>query len=459
MQNKRVAKWMSIGLVLLVLVGIPGLDAVGENKSKTGTGKVSATPKKNVVIKATWYNPQNVKAQKTYPLAVILASPKLPTGPGDYWIKTLWKKGFCILVLQGSSQSWAHAQVSDITAKIQVRPQTVLADVNRMLLIADTSTGSQALEMIDMFSKRVTGAVLISVVPVKTTRNRIGLWQPATQSQTIPIWIVQGTKPDDAAKRLEMWRRACWNLPSSSNITIDSRIGRGVGNLLPGRSVERWLNSIAAGKVPAKGPDPQMQQEVKDFAGLGEKVQKLLGKQSTKSNGTTFTKTDGDLKISVTAPKNWKRFKEFEHQYNPKGLKADANGKEFKSSEPQYFSNIYLTPFLQSRLFARVCAAELNKTGKELIEFYQQQLSKKGYLVVPLWNGKINGQVYNLSSIIYLWRGKWRKWVVLMGTPENSKNKNAAPLVLVLDSGKPTPKKLTAAMMQLIGTVKVDSLK
>ncbi|MCK5113385.1 MAG: hypothetical protein KAR11_01330 [Phycisphaerae bacterium] len=444
MQKAKFSKWISVGLVFMVLSGTSALQAAGERTAASGQG---------VLLKPTWYNPQEIRPQKRYPLAVVLASPGFSGSATSYWVKNLWKKGFCILVLEGDSDVWAKAQVSDITAAIAQAPALVQPDLNRLLIVADTTTGSQALQMIDRFPKKIVGAALVSVAPVRIVGRSFGLWEPRKESQKIPLWIVQGTKPGEAAERLVMWRKSCSNLPSINNVTIDARVGRGPGNLLPGIGAETWLSSIAAGKIPAKGLDSQAQAEIRNSKQLVKNVKKLLNQNFPKSNAKKITKTDGKLKMSVTPPANWERLKELEHPYNPKGLPADANGKEFKTPGPQYFSNIYLTPFKKSPFFARVCTAELKHTGKNLIGFYQQQLRKKGYLVVPLWSGKKNGRVYNLSSILYLWRGKWHKWVVLMGTPENSKT--TAPLVLVLDAGVPTPKKLVAAMKQLIGTVKV----
>lgn len=423
---------------LLVVCGVSFLGltswAWAEPTSTTLPGKKMATKTAKPILAGTWYGPKKAFQGQKYPLAVILASKDFPVGRDDYWIHTLRLLNYSTLVLKCSKDKWKNVGVSQIKGQIARCPKSIPADPSQILLICDQASAPLAMRFMDGYPKEMIGIVLISVSPIEITSRGLSLWSPRPESWTVPIWAIVGTGPKDAGKVLKMWRKLQSYAPAEASMTVDTRIGRGVGHLLPDESIVAWLQSAAAGEKPKPGIDQQAQEERKRFSILADAMAGIM--EQTKSiarAGRTFTKTEGPFVISFVAPAGWERDLAGERKYNPRGLAADKDGLPLDGKKNPY-SEIYITPKRQGSFFARVYTVEWKKTSTELLADYHRKLVRKGYLQASIKRWQQGAWAYEISSIMIPWQGKWARWLTFAAARGGSPEKPAGTIVLVMDS-------------------------
>ena len=407
-------------------------------------------------LKPTWYRPREVQKGRTYPLAVILASQQFPTTNESFWIRTLWERNFCTLLLTCDSESWSTVRVRQVMDRISVRPAEVPAD-ERLLLVADAETGPLALRMTDGLADQMVGLVLISVPPVEITAMGPALWSPRPEVWKVPIWSVVGTRPKDSALLLEMWRKVACFAPPTALLSIDPRMGRGIGHLLPDEAIKDWLGRIAAGEKPRRGPDRQVEGEKEQFGSLAQAIRKQMEKPSGGAEaGQKITKREGPFVVSMVAPKGWGRDKQGEKPFNPKGFQADMQGKNLPPGRNPYVE-IYVTPSRRGPFFARIRAAEWPGSAAKLLNDFAHGLGAKGYLPVVIQHWEDGDWTYEVCSIQLVWGERWHRWIVLSGAKGGSKLSPGAPLIMVLNaSDMPDPAEMAAAMKQLVRSVQID---
>ncbi len=319
-------RYLRTGVVILAVGSLSAVSAPAEENRNTTSSNLreelvrSAAP---VELKSTWYGPRKVQKGKTYPLAVLLASRRFPVTKEGFWIRTLWEQNFCTLLLTSNSKSWSTVRVKQVLEKISARPGELPAD-KRLLLVADAETGPLALRMMDGLADRIVGVVLISVPPLEITATGPALWSPRPEVWKVPVWCVVGTRPKDAARLLEMWRKVACFAPPQAPLTIDPRMGRGIGHILPDEAITNWLNRIAAGEKPPRGPDRQVQEEMKQFGSVAQAIRKCMENPPGAAEvGQKISKEEGPFIASIVASKGWVRDKQGEKPYNPKGLQAN----------------------------------------------------------------------------------------------------------------------------------------
>ena len=437
----------------LGVVSAPG----GENQDATSILRDKmARSTAPVELKSTWYCPREVQKGRTYPLAVVLASQEFPTTNESFWIRMLWERNFCTLLLTCDSKNWSDVSVRQVMDKISARPAEVPGD-ERLLLVADAETGPLAMLLTDGLANQMVGLVLISVPPMESTPTGLALWSPRPEVWKVPIWSVVGTRPKDAALLLEMWRKVACFAPPAAALSIDPRMGRGVGHILPDEAIENWLDSIAAGEKPRPGPDRQVAGEKKQFGSLAQGIRKQMENPSgNDEGGQKITKKEGPFGVSMVAPRGWLRDKQGEKPYNPKGFRADLQGKSLPPGRNPYVE-VYVTPSRRGPFFARVRAAEWSGSGAKLLNDFARQLGTKGYLPVVLQHWEDGDWTYEVCSIQLVWGERWHRWIVLSGAKGGSKASPGVPLIMVLNaSDRPDPAEMAAGMKQLVRSVQID---
>ncbi|MCD4823195.1 MAG: hypothetical protein K8S55_01195 [Phycisphaerae bacterium] len=458
--------YILLSLILVVTVVAQAQEKKRDKKKPTNPSlademrRKAARPLAAVKFRATWYPPAEIPKNKTVPLAVILASKKFPATNDDYWVKTLWKRNFGTVVLELESGEWSNVRVHQVLAELLRCPASIPADKNRLLLIADNTSAPVALRMIQGISKRLAGAVLISVIPVEITRSGRALWSPGRAGWSVPIWAIAGMRPNGNANVLNMWRKLGSVAPAGSSLTIDTRIGRAGGFLLPDETISNWLTTIAAGKKPATGPDRQAQAEIKTYTAFAKALRKTYkaaaNAPAVQSRNENISKTDGPFVISLQPPDNWKRHPSAEKVYNPKNRPVDAEGKSIRIGRT-YYAEVYIAPEVRTKPFyAKIRAAKFSGTAAGLLDDFTRRIGRGGYFAVPLLRWSEGRWTYEVYSILLMWKGKWHRWMTLVAAGPGSKQAPAAPLIMVMDaSGQPNAAQMTAIMKQLVNTTKV----
>ncbi len=447
--------------LLLVLCGTlvlawSGVALAETSNSGAITKEQNAEPARPV-LDATWYGPKQVPKTHKTPTAVILASKDFPVTSKDYWIPTLWQLNFSTLVLKCPGDKWNDISVSQIHAQLARCPKSVPAELGRVLLVCDQASAGLAMRFMDGYPQEMIGIVLISVTPVELTSKGLSLWSPRTECWSVPIWAVVGTRPKDAAKVLEMWRKLESFVPAEASLTIDTRIGRGNGYLLPDESIITWLQSAGAGQKPKPGPDRQAQAEQTRFALTADSIADAMQqKQSIAQPGPVAFKNEGPFSISVVMPKGWLRDSAAERRYNPLGLAADKEGLPLGGQKNPY-SEIYITPKKQGLLFARVYAMEWTKTSAELLADYHKKLARKGYSQIPLKSWQQNDWTYEIYSIMQPWQGKWSRWLILAAARGGSPSNPAGAMAIVMDASEnPSAATMAGALQRICESVKTS---
>jgi hypothetical protein len=409
-----------------------------------------------VKLKATWYPPRKIVKDVKNPLAVLLASPKFPVTNNDYWVQALWRLNFCTLVLQSETPDWSNVRVDHAMKEIVRCPQRVNIDPKRVLLVADKTTGGLAIRWMDGYPG-LAGVVLISTPPVERTAHGLTLWTPRKETWGVPIWTVVGTNPTGAAGVLGMWRKLAGKAPANASLTIDTRLGRGGGFLLPDEAIENWLETIAADKRPASGPDRQAEEQKKQYISIAEALRKQMVDSAAAAapSSEQATKKDGPFTITVSIPDGWRRIEKRERAYNPDSRQTDSLGKPIKTGQNP-FAEIYLSPQLKRPFFVRVCAAKWDQNAAKLLNRYDRGLLRIGCLSVPLVQWRQDKWAYRVSSILMSVGGKWHRWLTLSAARDGTKNDPVAPLILMMDaSDKPDLPAMATAMKRLCKSVKV----
>jgi hypothetical protein len=402
----------------------------------------------------TWYRPHVERKGKVNPVAVILASKDFPVTKDDFWIPLLWKENFCTLVLRTQPPDrWSSIRLTAVLQEIAEAPEEVPADPNRLLLIADTKTGSLALRFVETYPSRIVGVVFISFMPARITPTGPGLWRPRDDVWSIPMWSVVGTRGKVASAVLESWRKFASRAPMDASLCVDSRPDRGMGHLLPDDAVGDWLKSIWAGKRPAPGPDRQVEAERKQFTALADRIRQAVRNGATPlPTGEAITKTDGPFQITVRAPEGWCRDPEGEKTYSLQGPRTDEQGR-LHADERNPYAEIYLTPKRRGQFFVRIRAAKGTGRGESILETFEKLVLLKGYLPVNIRRWQDGKWTYDVSTYLRAWEDKWHRWVVLTAV---SNDTPAAPLIMVMDSSDtPDPKRMTSALRTITDTIRV----
>lgn len=445
--------------VLLGAVFLAGAGALPCRADDTGSLRQQlARDAKPVELTGTWYPPAKTSASQRCPLVVVLASKDFPTEPKDYWVRTPWSKGCATVVLRAGQGRWSAVRSTQVIRQVARCPKTIPADLNRLVLVADAETGPLAMRVLDGYTDRIAGAVFLSVLPIQMNPDGPSLWTPRKPIWAIPLWAVAGTRPQDAAAMLEQWRKLAASAPPSASITIDARLGRGKGHLLPGEAFEDWLASLASGQRPSPGPDPQARAEQKQFAPLAESLRQAVETAPPAEPGQELLKEEGPFRLHLQAPKDWLRDEEGERPYNPRGTTVDSQGRSLPGVKNPY-AELYVTPQPRGPFFARLCGARWNSTGAKLLDDYNRRLRRKGYLPVVLQRWQQDGWTCEVATVQMIWKDAWHRWVVLSAARDASKNNPAAPLVMVMDaSDAPDPQAMASALKRLIADARVEAL-
>ncbi|MBN1943984.1 MAG: hypothetical protein JW849_11885 [Phycisphaerae bacterium] len=406
-------------------------------------------------LDATWYRPHVEHRGKVNPLAVILASKDFPASTKGFWVPTLWKENFCALVLTTQPPGhWSSIRLAAVLREIQDAPKEVPADTNRLLLVADTQTGPLAMRLLETYPRRIAGVVFISFTPIRITPTGPGLWEPAEDVWSIPVWSVVGTKGKNAAKVLELWRKFAARAPMDASVCVDTRLGRGTGHLLPDEAILPWLRSIWAGERPTPGPDRQAEAERKQFADLAVRIRRAVqGGVLPMPGGELVTKTEGPFRLTVRAPEGWWRDQEGEKAYSLQGARTDKQGRTL-ADERNPYTEVYLTPKRRGPFFVRVRAAKSAGRGETVLRDFEKLVAAKGYLSVSMDRWNQDGWTWDVSTYLLAWGENWQRWTILTAVRDAAP---VTPLIMVMDaSDTPDPKAMASAMRSMIDSVRVE---
>lgn len=444
------ARWIT-GTVGIVLLGCVHAYLPASPPAETQQQQPSATSEvQNAKLHRSWYAPWEPQEGRSYPVAVVLASEGFPAGPKDFWLRTLWQQGYCSLVLQAGEDRWSAFGAADVWAQLDAMPGKVQGDPDRVLLIADSHSGPLAMALTEAFPQRIVGLVLVSVPPVEVTREGLGLWVPRKEACSVPIWSVVGTRPQDAGKVLRMWRRLAASAPQRPMLTIDARLGRGMGPILPDPTIAAWMRSIAEGNTPKAGPDQQAREAEREFAPMAKEIRKAFEDPSTQNCAERLRKEEGPIRLSLQPPAGWHRSTSGEKPYPDKAALRDSN-------EPA-FVQVYVRSRRAKPFFARVLGSLWEGTGGELLDVYNRRLQRDDNLVVPLDEWTRDGWTYQVSVVLRLGESQWHRWVILSAARDGDGQNPAAPLVLVMhDADQPDPRAMVQASRCLTGSVQVEA--
>lgn len=452
-----------IGILWAISGGAAGLSAPPVAETSPAGGDTASLLREQLFREAApaklepvWYRPHVEQKGKTNPLAVILASKDFPVSTKDFWVPTLWKENYCSLVLTTQPPDrWNTIRLSAVLREIDDPPKEVPADPNRLLLISDTKTGPLARRFLETYPGRVAGAVFLSFAPIEITPAGPALWQPSEEVWAIPMWTVVGTSGKNAAKVLELWRKLAARAPQDTSLTVDTRVGRGLGHLLPDEAILPWLRSLRDGERPARGPDRQVEAEKKQFASLAKEIRQAVQAGAIPlPGGETVTKTDGPFRLSVCAPEGWIRDRDGEKPYNLQGPRVDEQGRTLWEEKNPY-AEIYLTPRRRGPFFVRLRAARSKGQGEAVLREFESLVSARGYLPVSLERWKQEGWTYDVSTYLLAWGEGWHRWVILTAVNDDQP---VAPLIMVMDAtDSPDPKRFAATLQAMTDSVRAES--
>ena len=377
---------------------------------------------------------------KVHPTAALLTSTEAPADYAEGLEKLIAARGFHVITITNSPEGWQTTSGEEIVSLIDKAAKKVITS-RRFLLVAMRHGGAVAMEVIDGSCERLLGAVLISVVPVSRTPEGIDLWAPRGKAWGLSIWAVVGTNTADAAQTLLMWRRIASVAPAEALLTVDTRLGKGAGEIQPDDAIARWLDDLAVGGKPRLGRDRQVENERKLFGPFVEALEDAMKDVPAAKPGRQFSKRERPMEIGIVAPEGWMRYEHGE--------------RAFKAEESPYVQ-IYLTPAAKGPLFARAIAAEWSGTAAALLDDYNSRLAHKGFLVIRYKQWKVGDKVMEMSSILWPTRDRWHRWLVLACAGPGRKAEPAAPLLLVMDaSAKPNTAAMAAAAERMMGSIRL----
>ncbi|MDY6914174.1 MAG: hypothetical protein SVT52_06950 [Planctomycetota bacterium] len=429
--------------VAISLAVVLGLSLVAAAQTTAPSTAPTATQPASVA----WSKPESLQKGKTYPVAVILA--------GDDEIKELEqnlrepllrRKFFIMWVSWKTGGKVFHPQPADAAEKILALTKSSTAgnavDPSHILLVATKTTARTGIDILERYPDRLAGAVLISAVPIRRSAGGFSLWSPSAGAWSVPLWIVAGTHPKDAAHTLLMWRQVAAGAPKKACLTIDTRIGESGGVLAPDAAIDRWFDAVAAGRQPARGPDRQAENEREFYKPFVDALAEAFEKTPAASSGARLSKSDGPLALAVTAPANWMR---------------DQRGERAYDEQTSPYVQLYLTPGLAGPFFARACAAIRPGGAERLLDAHNRRLRKRGFLVISCRRWRRNRMAFECSTILWPTRQKWHRWLVLSGAGP-ARADGLVPLVLVMDaSATPDPAAMAAAMKRLMASIQVQA--
>jgi hypothetical protein len=446
-------------LVLTACVCLATLPVRAETGDDIGAIRQQLTrDARPVEIQGTWYPPARPPEQGACPLVVVMASEDFPASPKDYWVRTPWRIGCGTVVLRAEDNRWDNVRSIQVMREVARCPKAIPADPDRLVLVADNETGLLAMRVMDGYADRIAGAVFLSVLPLQMNPDGPSLWTPRKELWAIPLWVVAGTRPDEAGPILEKWRVLSASAPPNASVTVDARIGRGRGHLLPGEAFDDWLGTLAAGQRPQPGPDPQADAERKQFSPLADGLREAVENTPAAPAGQEYLKEEGPFRLRLVAPKDWLRDEEGERPYNPRGTTIDSQGRSLPGVKNPY-AELYVTPKPRGPFFARLCAARWSRTGAELLDDYTRRLRVKGYLPVILHRWQTGPWTCQVATVQMIWKNDWHRWLVLSAARDASAENPASPLVMVMDAtDQPDLDAMAAGLNRLIADARVDAL-
>jgi len=313
-------------------------------------------------------------------------------------------------------------------------------DPNRVLIVSPSSGGPAAISILDRHPKRIVGAVMVSVSPWVRMDQTIKLWRPANAAWSVPIWTSVPVKIKDGAPMLLLWRQIAAGKPKGASFTVDPRVRH--GDVEPDPSIANWIAAIGNGKKPGEGVDSQARAEAARYRNAAKQLQTAMQVASPADAGQRMSKSEGPLSLDVVAPDKWRRVDRGERKYH---------------ADDRPFVQIYMSPKPGSMLFARANAAEWDLSANALLDQYEQRLGDGGFLAVRLARWQAKGYALQISSVLWPSKGKWHRWLVLVGTGPGSKRSPAAPMAVVMDaSDTPDVTAMAAAMKRIMPSISVQ---
>jgi len=363
------------------------------------------------------------------------------------WRADLNDAGFCVFLTHAPKNGWKAEHGPNLIKEFDqhvkkgntggVWAARRKVDPNRILLITPRSGGPAGIAIIDKHSKRIAGAVMIAVSPWVRQAGSIKLWRPSPEAWAAPMWTTVPVNIKAGAPMLLLWRRIGASKPADASFTVDPRVN--IRDNEPDREIGKWISAIAAGKKPAPGIDRQVEAETRRYANAAKQLQTAMQVASPADAGRRLTKTEGPIMLNVTAPDTWRRVERGERKYNP-------------IDRP--FVQMYLSPKPGSMLFARANGAKWSGDAAGLLDQYERRLGDAGYLTVRLARWRARGYSLQISSILWPSRGKWHRWLVLVGAGPGDKKAPAAPMVVVMDaSDTPDANTMAGAMKRILSGV------
>ena len=367
------------------------------------------------------------------------------------WRTALLKRDICVFPASAPEGGWQARHAAPLLKNFDdfvsagnkggAWAKVTTVDGSRVVLVACPEAGPAVMKLADEHAQRIAGVVMISVVPWVRDGADIVLWEPSEKAWKTPVWVAAGTVGKDAGAIL-LWRRIAANAPKGASLTIDPRIGAEAGKVEPDPAIDKWLAALAAGRKPEVGPDAQVVAETKRYQAAVGKLLDAMKKTPPADKGTHFSKGDGPMRISVTAPAAWQRVQRGERKYEAVQMP---------------YEQIYLTPKPGSLLFARANAARWAGSADGLLDSYETRMRRAGFLTVRFKQWKTRGFAMQISSVLWPTRGKWHRWLMLVGAGPGAKNAPAAPLVTVMDaSEKPDAASMAAAMKRILESTRAQ---
>ncbi len=366
-------------------------------------------------------------AEGKRPAALLLAA-EGPRGAAEHFTPRLLAKGFFVF-RPAAGEKLDASRVGALLAAVDRAAEGKPLDARKFLLVADAANGPTALALASLNPQRLSGIVLNSVTPVEKSGESIGLWKPPA---SVPVWVSVGTRPQDAAGTLTMWRQTADG--ADANFTLDTRLGEGLEFVEPDDALDAWLEAVAAGKAPPRGPDHQAEGERKLYEPFAAALVKALAETPAAAPGQAVSKRDGPLRIEVRPPTGWVRFERGERKY---------------VAEIEPYAQLYLTPAPGGLLFARALAGRSAKTPQAVLDTYLQHFRDKGYLVLVHKSWQAGETATEIFSVLTPSAGKWHRWLVVAGAKVRP-GLNAAPMAMVFDaSGEPDAVRMSEAFQCL----------
>ena len=365
------------------------------------------------------------------------------------WRADLVDAGFCVFLTRAPEGGWKGSdgarlikEFDKLVAKGNAGEAWSIArkvDPNRILIISERNGGPAAISIIEKHSKRIAGALLMSVAPWVHAPESIKLWRPSKNAWSVPIWTTMPVNIKGGAPTLLLWRQIGAAKPDGASLTLDPRLE--LGDTEPDKSVAKWISAIAGGKKPSPGPDRQALQETKRYRDAAKQLLSAMQLASPADAGANFSKTEGPMELDVRAPDKWRRVERGERKYD---------------ADEMPYVQIYLSPKPGSMLFARASAAKWGSDANGLIDQYERRLADGGFLAVRHSRWQAKGYSLQISSILWPTRGKWHRWLVLAAAGPGKKKAPAAPMVTVMDASDiPDVNKMAATMKRILPSVSV----